>query len=60
MAARRGAAKAMKVFFPESTVIPQPGGNFVTSRGVINFITPKNKNKIEIKQEVRYIWMPLC
>jgi hypothetical protein len=55
MAARRGAAKAMKVFFPESTVIPQPGGNFVTSRGVINFITPKNKNKIEIKQEVRYI-----
>lgn len=58
--AARGAAKAMKVFFPESTVIPQPGGNFVTSRGVINFITPKNKNKIEIKQEVRYIWMPLC
>lgn len=49
-------APGLKVFFPNTPIVIKPKGNFITSRGIVEFYVPVNQTKYEIRQYLKKIY----
>lgn len=45
-----------KIYFPNRSIVVQPKGNFITSKGTVSFLVSLNQTKYEIKQYVKKIY----
>jgi ribosomal protein L23 len=49
-------ARGSKIFFPTTTMVVQPKGNFITSKGTVTFLVSVKQTKYEIKQYVKQLY----
>lgn len=49
-------AQGLKVYFPNRSIVVQPKGNFITSKGTVTFLVGLNQTKYEIKQYVKKLY----
>jgi len=53
----KAAKKALApIYFPNTPLFVKPKGNFLTSKGVVTFVTRPNQTKFELKQYLARVY----